>query len=392
MTQELSHYVYRRGIHYDLSPFQEKLGRLGHPEKQMPNIIHIAGTNGKGSTLTFLSAALQALGFRVGTFTSPHLLSYTERFRINDTPITEAKFCALFKSVSHQLEDAMPETTEFEILTLMAFDFFKTEAPDFVILETGLGGRLDTTNAATPILSIITDIGLDHQSILGADLQAIAKEKAGIIKPNTPVVTTVQDPTVARLIAETAKINHAPLTLAPESPVAPAKGHPIPFQNRNLALGQAALSVLAENQIIPRVTASCLEAMADTHFWGRFTEIKTPNQHIIIDAAHNPMGVDRLIQSLQDRFQSQRMGFLTGVLKQKEMAPMLSRLSTLASELYYCDFDPPHSYPLDAVRETLPHQDIRGWCFDDDLPQSPLLVITGSIYFLGKIKARFFST
>lgn len=208
----LSQKVFRRGIKYDLTNMQKALSELRHPEKGLPNPIHVAGTNGKGSTVGMLSKSLMDNGARVGSFTSPHIRSYCERICINQTPISQDRFDQYFNQV--MAIDVYDELTEFEVLTLMALLVFKDSQPDYTCIEVGLGGRLDATNIISPILSIITKIGWDHADILGSTLSEIASEKAGIIKPNVPVLTPhTQNRTALKVIKTTATAQNAPLTL-----------------------------------------------------------------------------------------------------------------------------------------------------------------------------------
>ena len=205
----LSKTAFKQGIRYDLGPFLKVLERLHHPQKNLPKAILIAGTNGKGSTLTYLAAGFQFLGIRVGTYTSPHFNDYTERISIQNEPISQPDFVTYFEKV--QKADPDHTLTEFEILTAMAFLYFNDQKPDILLIETGLGGRLDATNVISPILTIITKIGLDHQAILGKTLPDIAKEKAGIIKPNVPCITLRQSKPVLEVIQKTAKACESPL-------------------------------------------------------------------------------------------------------------------------------------------------------------------------------------
>ncbi|MDA1354292.1 MAG: Mur ligase family protein, partial [bacterium] len=211
--------VARRGINYSLDALRDALEKCENPHHNMPPVIHIAGTNGKGSTANFCAQLLEQNGLNVGLFTSPHLVSYTERIQRNHTPVSEAEFCAYFEQANHA--DTQDHLSEFEMVTLMAAlyfaDQFERKAIDVCVIEVGLGGRLDTTNLFNTTLSIITHVDMDHADILGDTISKIATDKAGIIRPNTPVFTTsAQHPDALNAIQTEARLKKAPLTIVPQ--------------------------------------------------------------------------------------------------------------------------------------------------------------------------------
>jgi dihydrofolate synthase/folylpolyglutamate synthase len=208
---------------YSLSWFGARLGlettlalaeRAGNPQDQL-RFIHVAGTNGKGSTCAMLESIYRAAGLRVGLFTSPHLVSFRERIQVNRQLISQPDVVRLVGELQRGLpESPTAPVTLFEFVTVMALRYFAEQKCDLVIWETGLGGRLDATNIVTPLASVITNIGFDHQQWLGDTLPKIAAEKAGIIKPGIPVITAADQPEVLRVIEAAAQKNHAPLTIA----------------------------------------------------------------------------------------------------------------------------------------------------------------------------------
>jgi dihydrofolate synthase / folylpolyglutamate synthase len=203
----------RFGMKLGLDPMRELARALGNPQDGL-RFIHIAGTNGKGSTAAFCESCLRASGFRVGLYTSPHLVSVRERIQIDRQLISEDDFALGMETVRLAIEGMEdPATTYFEITTALALWYFAREKVDWVVWETGLGGRLDATNIVTPEVCIITNIGLDHQQYLGSSLQEIAQEKAGIIKFGIPVVSAVEKGEAADVIRQRAKSEHAMLTL-----------------------------------------------------------------------------------------------------------------------------------------------------------------------------------
>ena len=200
----------RTGVDYGAGQdgFARLLQRLGNPQEQF-KIVHVAGTNGKGSVATMTARALECAGYKTGLFVSPHLISPAERIQINGTPISKKSFSQVIVDVFQEEED---ELNFFEILTAAALVYFARKKVDYAVLETGLGGRKDPTNACTAALSIITAVGLDHTQYLGSSLAQIAREKAGIIKAGVPVISGAMNPTVREIIAKTAKVQNAPLT------------------------------------------------------------------------------------------------------------------------------------------------------------------------------------
>lgn len=376
----LQSYVLRRGIQYTLDAFKKLLQDLGHPENTLPPIIHIAGTNGKGSTLAFLKAGFMAAGLAVGTYTSPHIVSYTERIQVNGNPISEEAFTSLFQAITPHAT----QSSEFEILTAMAFLYFNQTRPDIIILETGLGGRLDATNVVTPALSIITKIGLDHQEILGDSLDLIAREKAGIIKPHIPVLsTTGQDPIVKEVLDIEATKLQAPITwISPRTHIPNNYTLQGSYQYENLALARAGLEfILNQTPLSHQVE----EGLAKATHWGRLTTIKTPTQTIIIDAAHNKDAFRALCNDLKSkRLFNENTSFVLGILKRKNISEIAPYLHNFPGNIYYSEFTK-DAHTLHDIQQALP-QTQR---FEDTLPTTPVVVITGSIFFISLFKEKY---
>ena len=352
----LSDKVRKLGIHYSLEHIYDTLNQLGNPHHSLPDCIHIAGTNGKGSTVAFLKAGLMAEGKTVGTFTSPHLVSYRERIAINDHPISQDAFNTHLTTLK-----TLPNydtLTEFEVLTLLSFLYFTITRPDIVLYEVGLGGRLDTTNVITPIACAITKIGYDHEALLGNTLTQIATEKAGIIKPGIPTYTTQQDPEAlaALTAADPAITVTTPIRVDTYSLSAPVQAH-------NAGLAAAVLGHTT--------------GFESAKHWGRYTKVVTDTQTFIIDAAHNTDSCQALIESLECDYPNQKLAFLVGMLNRKNNTEMLEILSQKASMLYLVDFDPSQS---------LAHSPLTTPWTKKSRPDDPILVITGSIYFIGRFK------
>ncbi len=424
---QLESFMARRGINYSLANFELLLEEFGNPHQALPPIIHIAGTNGKGSTAAFIEAGLMASGKTVGVYTSPHLESYTERFRINGMPISEAEFSDLF---SEMFKRVKPEqiATEFELLTLGAFLWFKEKNPDFIILETGLGGRLDATNVVTPIVVAITRIALDHQAILGSTISEIASEKAGIIKSGIPVVTPeTQDAEAMPVIQAEAKQKMSKCILSKR--VKKDRGFTYlkglhQEENAGVALGVLSVIFSTCHTVIPAKAGMTVvdtrmdprlrgddeegcwndregnEIRHNKNDWitafdmaknpGRFEMIKMGQKTYVFDGAHNESGIASLIETLKVYFPNQLPTIVTGILKTKDAKAMLTQLLSHCERIFYCDFWPGNSYSNEDIDELFPNENIL-FTSDTFLLESingELVVVTGSLHFIGEIKRR----
>ena len=273
------------------------LKELGNPDEQL-NIIHVAGTNGKGSVCADLTAMLMEAGYHVGTFVSPHLTDVTERFLVDGVPVEEAGFSESFarvKAVTDRLTaEGYAHPTFFEFVFLMAMDLYGRRKPDFVVLETGLGGRLDTTNVIRhPLACVITSISLDHTQYLGDTVELIAAEKAGIIKPGIPVVYDNNDRAAGSVIAAAAdRLGSAAYGLTAEDSCR-GVSFAAPYQAMNAALAVKVLEILEIEGVNAEV---CRKALASVHWTGRMQQV-APN--VWVDGAHNPGGIRAFIQAVK---------------------------------------------------------------------------------------------
>ena len=273
------------------------LKELGNPDEQL-NIIHVAGTNGKGSVCADLTAMLMEAGYHVGTFVSPHLTDVTERFLVDGVPVEEAGFSESFarvKAVTDRLTaEGYAHPTFFEFVFLMAMDLYGRRKPDFVVLETGLGGRLDTTNVIRhPLACVITSISLDHTQYLGDTVELIAAEKAGIIKPGVPVVYDKNDRAAGAVIAEAAdRLGSAAYGLTAEDSYR-GVSFAAPYQAMNAALAVKVLEILEIEGVNAEV---CRKALASVHWTGRMQQV-APD--VWVDGAHNPGGIRAFIQAVK---------------------------------------------------------------------------------------------
>ncbi len=322
---------------------------LGNPQKRYPK-LHIAGTKGKGSVAALLASVAQAGGKKVGLYTSPHLHTYRERMQINGRPISRAQLTALVEETQPEIEQ-FPDITMFEVNTALAFHYFAWEAVDLAVIEVGLGGRLDATNVITPRISIITSLSLDHTYLLGDTLAEIAAEKGGIIKPNVPVVSSPQAEEAVAVLEELAADRAAPFTLVgrdwtwqsldhtlagqhvtiqPVSGFSPLTGrYYVPllgdFQQENATTAVAALDVLRE-QGETWITRDVVHAgLAETTWPGRM-EVLNRDPLLIVDSAHNPYSVEKLIESLRSWFPEKRWILIYGASNDKDIDGMLTQL------------------------------------------------------------------
>jgi dihydrofolate synthase/folylpolyglutamate synthase len=355
----------RFGWRPGLATVERLLALTGDPQGGIPS-IHIGGTNGKGSTAAMVDAILRAAGHRMGLYTSPHLLSFTERIRVDGEPIGEAEIVALTERLrtlcalhfapetTQPPSDRLPHPTFFELTTAMAFLHFRRQAVDAATIEVGLGGRLDATNVIRPRVTVITNIALEHQEYLGRTVAEIAGEKAGIVKPGTPVVTAARDDAL-EVIRRAAAERGAPLVSVSEDyrwivreagltgqrfdlegPRQRYEGLCIPLAGRhqveNAALAVAAIEAARERGLASD-EASIRRGLATAAWPGRLQTVQE-QPRILLDGAHNPAGARALAAFLAEhRAALGRLILVFGVLKDKDWATMLSLLAPLADEI-----------------------------------------------------------
>ncbi|MFP3866627.1 MAG: bifunctional folylpolyglutamate synthase/dihydrofolate synthase [Desulfobacteraceae bacterium] len=338
------------GIKFGLSSTQRLLAGLGNPHLGR-RFLHIAGTNGKGSVAAMLSAILTQAGYPVGLYTSPHLIDFAERFRLRDQEVSPERLLELINRVQ-QVVDAQELPTFFEFVTAMALLYFAESQADPVILETGMGGRLDATNIVQPILTVITNIALEHQEHLGTSLKSIAFEKAGIIKPGVPLITYARQKRVLEMFkARTGELG-APIYLGGvdfrvrgqaqgrfkyqgwstqlDHLVINLNGR---HQYRNAAIALAAIEMLqAQGFEIPE--AAVREGLQRTYWPGRL-EIISKHPLVILDGAHNPAAATALAQVVESGLKFQRLLLVLGIMADKDIGAILRRLLPLAQVVVF---------------------------------------------------------
>ena len=403
-----------------LETMQYLLRLMGDPQHTL-RFIHIAGTNGKGSVAAMLHAVLSKAGYKTGLYTSPHLVSFCERFQINGQPIAEADVVRLVGQLKPLLEEvaAHPEfraPTFFEAVTAVALQYFHEQRIDVVVWETGLGGRLDATNVVTPIVSVITNIAFDHTQYLGETLAQIATEKCGIIKPGVPVITATTAEEALRVIQTTAATQDCPLTIIGHNVHATRLTEDEQNQSVKLAgtgsdYGTLTIPLLGEHQTINCATAvAALEAcglplttpqvaagLLQTTWPGRF-QIVNHHPTVILDGAHNAAAAERLAATLRERCAGQKLTLILGVLRDKNYDQMCQILAPLAERIL--------CVPVNSERTCDPDQLAR-WCMATNprlkitiaknlteayaqalRENAEAIVITGSLFLVGEALAH----
>lgn len=417
----------RLGSELGLTQIRKLLQRMGNPQNRC-KVVHIAGTNGKGSILSFMDAALQDAGYRVGRYSSPTIFTYLERFQINDTYMSEERFADLLSRVASHVSameaDGEGTVTAFELETAIAFQYFYEEQVDVVLLETGMGGRLDATNVVErPLCTIIASISLDHTAILGSTIPEIAAEKAGILRDQVPcVIYPMNEEAMPVLLDACEKHNIQPivpnlneLTIQKEDLLYET------FAYKNVIYKS---SLLGKHQIYNAITAiealnTISSALIDTESeyktnglenvniqnglqhtgWkGRF-EILEEHPYVIRDGAHNLDAANRLYEQLRKHFTKKRILYIIGVLRDKAHYEMFRKLVPLADKVYVLTVpDNPRALPAEELAE-----EVRQFCPEVVVTETPeqayilakqdaepedVIVAFGSLYYIGRIGDR----
>lgn len=410
----------RLGIKPGLKRMEWMMERLDYPEKSL-KAIHIGGTNGKGSTVTYLRSILQEAGYSVGTFTSPYIEQFNERISLNGTPIKDEMIVQLANDIyplAVELEESeLGGPTEFEIITAMAFAYFGRVHPvDIVLFEVGLGGRFDSTNIIIPIFSIITNIGLDHTAILGDTYEEIAFEKAGIIKPKKASISAVKQEQAIQVIKNKALEVNSELYLlgseffvkdhmsTPEGEVFTVK---TPFteykeleilmvgkhQTENASLAVMGVEKLNREGIFVINEEHIYSGLKKAYWPGRF-EVLSKEPVVVIDGAHNEEGVVALVSELERRYSDKKINIIFAALSDKKLDKMIMNLDGVASKITFVDFDYPRAANAEDLWE-LSKSDNKHYQKDwknaiaaevSTLQHNEILVITGSLYFLSAMK------
>ena len=406
---------------FGLERMVELLELRGNPHLKL-KVIHIGGTNGKGSTITFLKNMLVKLGLRVGVFSSPYLIHYTDQISINGKSISEVKLEALMADYESLLvgekSAVLKGATEFEIITALAYDYFAAEKVDVAIMEVGMGGLLDSTNVCQPILTGITTIGLDHVALLGDTVEAIAEQKAGIIKQGIPLVTGRIAPEALAVIDRIAEgkdapriaygtdyqVGHQESVVTGEvfdytSPVRQGRfqtGLLGLHQIENAGMALALLDIYCQ-EIGQELASNDLlaQALEETRWPGRL-EVLSSEPMMILDGAHNPHAIKALLTTLQERFADYHKEILFTCIKTKALEDMLDLLETVPdSQLTLTYFDDIRATDEKVMQEVAASRKLNYQSWQEFLDQKMIedeekktvRIVTGSLYFLSQVRA-----
>lgn len=413
------------GIQLGLRRMERLAALLGHPERRY-RIVHVTGTNGKGSVSAMMAAALAHCGISTGLYTSPHLVSYTERMRLQGQEISEADFARTLTSVRQAVEDMVAageeSPTQFEVLTAQAFLWFAEQRAAYAVVEVGLGGLLDSTNIVRPELTVITNVTLEHADRCGGTLEGVARHKAGILKEGVPAVTAARGMPL-EVIRRTAAEKHAPLYVAGEDFSSRGAGvsdgrQKILFsggkagqdgtasyevsllgdhQRENAAVAIQAFRVLRAQD--RRLTEAALrEALCETVWPGRFEAMALVGVRILVDGAHNPAGIGALRTALDEYFPAGSRVFLLGILGDKDSETMLKTLLRPEDRVVMTRPDSERAADPALLAEKAGVREVRvepnpAQALEEALSMAgdgSLLVVTGSLYLIGTIRALLF--
>lgn len=408
------------GSNYGLERTNRLLEHLGSPEKDL-NIVHIAGTNGKGSTTSITTSLLMAEGFKVGMYTSPFLEEFEERIQINKKNIPKedlAKYVSIIKgAVEKVIEEGYNHPTEFEIITCLMFKYFKDNNVDYAVVEVGLGGRLDSTNVIVPKVSALASISLDHTNLLGNTISEIAKEKCGIIKENISVISYPQKEEAKEVIEKIAKEKHAPLKVIDknDSEFIEVIDEDNIYQKVKYKIDEKEyivnLKLLGEHQILNGLLAlnivnelSKLDGFKLNHIeegfknatWNGRLEVLSKEPLIVIDGAHNLDGIEALVKNVKKYFKYDKLYLLIGILADKDVKHMLKKIIPLSYEVVCLT---PHSdraelseklkeevIPLNNKTESYDSYEEGFKAIKEKATKKDMILGAGSLYMIGELR------
>ena len=411
------HFLYALGneiktAKFGLERIRTVLDALGRPQDRL-RIVHVAGTNGKGSTCAMIESGLRAAGERTGLFISPHLAEPTERISIGGRSSSAACFADAFNRVHATVEGLLAagaidmHTTYFETVTAMALAVFASEAVDTVVLEVGLGGRLDATNVVTPVLSVITPVDFDHEAFLGKGLESIAGEKAGILKPGVPAVFARQRLEAAAVLDERASALGVPVTRTRDWRV-----HELNLDARGSRFGlegERSLRIhcplAGEHQVDNAVTAAAALArlgvsdaaietgIAGTRWPGRLERVRE-RPEIILDGAHNPAGARALAAYIERFYRGRSVRIIFGAMRDKSVAEISGILFPLARQVIVTAARQPRALAPEAMRDLADHPGLRtaphiedALALVEDASPDEAVFITGSLFLVAEARA-----
>ncbi|PIS29221.1 MAG: bifunctional folylpolyglutamate synthase/dihydrofolate synthase [Candidatus Marinimicrobia bacterium CG08_land_8_20_14_0_20_45_22] len=407
----------KKGIHLGLERIGDLLNRLGSPQNTFSS-IHVAGTNGKGSTCAVIASILESAGFRVGLYTSPHLLKFNERIQVNGVPISDEEISSFIEGSQSWIVEL--DCTFFEATTALALAYFREKKVDYAVLEVGMGGRFDATNVVTPVLSVITSIGKDHQEFLGKSLQKIAVEKAGITKQGASCIVSKQSPYLLSVIKPILEINGAEFCYAPNlckirrtKMTAREQTVNIRFNERsligvrfpligehqivNLQTALAAIVSLKNERLTTEVIRRGIEA---THWAGRL-QILSNEPLVFYDVGHNLHGIRRVVRTLKQLFPQKKIHTFIALGRTKNYRTLGKSLNSLGGTIYLSRIPSQDSVPVedlkaDLVRDVLGNRIVIGGTPREllieavrQIRREEILLIVGS-HYLAPLVLHFF--
>ncbi|MFP4679221.1 MAG: bifunctional folylpolyglutamate synthase/dihydrofolate synthase [Chitinispirillaceae bacterium] len=393
------------GIKYELGRMKKASEACGNPHESYPS-VHIAGTNGKGSTCTLMESVLRRSGFKTGLYTSPHITNFEERFRVNGEPVDEQVWLEVYRQQETAIRDY--NLTFFEAATLMAFEIFRRAGVQYAVFETGMGGRLDATNIITPEVSVITRIAMDHKEFLGDTLEKIAREKLGIVKGGVPVVMADPgDELIRDMASNHCRDQGAELKFVSDRDACDIRTdsigtgfvwktdrYTLPFFGRH----QVTNALLALNAL--KCTGNfppevLFEGLRNASLEGRFQIVELQGKTVIFDVGHNSDAASALVEALHARFSSQKVLFVVGVMKDKDVGSVLRILSRKACGFVFAKPQTPRAADpqtlCEQTRSFFGGECIAATCVASALKtalesESPVMCVTGSFYTVGEAK------
>jgi dihydrofolate synthase/folylpolyglutamate synthase len=423
--RETTAYLYdlqKHGIKLGLSNISRLTDLLGRPHDSFRS-IHVAGTNGKGSTSTMIASILEACGFKVGIFTSPHLVSFTERIKINREPISEFDVISLTDEIRESFSGTDLNPTFFEVVTALAFHYFSLKKVDWAVIETGMGGRFDATNVLQPEISVITNINMDHAEYLGDSISDIAFEKAGIIKEGVPVISAASQPDIVRQLSEIAEekgsvihlsgrdFTGIPISSDINRVVFDYNGYSLyekvslkltgTYQADNASLAIRAAEILGSKGISID-DASIRNGLSEASLEGRL-EVISEDPYIILDSAHNPEAANSLAETLNDLLPNKKKILIAGMMVDKDVAGILGPLLEISDFMILTSPEGERAASTDKLMDETsrlmnnagmrPDQVAIADSIADALEEAKrisdtdsIICVTGSFYTTGKVK------
>ena len=407
------------GSNYGLERTHKLLEYLGNPEKDL-KLIHIAGTNGKGSTTSMITEILMGAGYKVGMYTSPFIEEFEERIQINRRNIPKETLANLIDEVKVAVERVIEEgynhPTEFEIITVLMLLYFKKEKIDFGVIEVGLGGRLDSTNVIIPILQVITSISFDHTNLLGNTLEEIAGEKAGIIKKNIPTVIYPQEEEALKVIKNKCAAMESDLYTADKDNMKFVKvvNEDKPYQLLkykeefniflpllgehqilNLSVAMKVIEVLNNRKIVNITTESIIKSIKNVTWKGRL-EVLSNNPYVVIDGAHNIQGIKTLSRNIKKYFKYENLHLILGILADKDVEEMIKIITPIAKQVYAVTPNSIRAELADDLKNEIVKYNANCRAFDEyeeaylealkNAKENDIILASGSLYMIGDMR------